>query len=175
MAKTKIVLDADVIIHFAKGEMLSLLPSIFTNYEYIILDRVYNEIHEPLKSQLDNQIRIFKNISILKFDPKGEAMKEFAYLKSETKGLGLGIGESACMVYCRYNHDVIGSSNIRDIKAYCQTHNITYLTTVDFLYHAICKQLISIEDATLFIKQVQQKDSKLPDIDFNTFVSSVQI
>lgn len=48
MAKTKIVLDADVIIHFAKGEMLSLLPSIFTNYEYIILDRVYNEIHEPL-------------------------------------------------------------------------------------------------------------------------------
>ena len=34
--KTKIVLDADVIIHFAKGNLLSLLPSIFTLYEYVI-------------------------------------------------------------------------------------------------------------------------------------------
>ena len=30
--KTKIVLDADVVIHFAKGELLSLIPSIFPDY-----------------------------------------------------------------------------------------------------------------------------------------------
>lgn len=170
MAKTKIILDADVIIHFAKGDMLSTLPQIFGDYDFVVLDTVYSEIKEPLKSQLDNQVRILKNISVLKFAPTGEAMKEFALLAKT-----LGRGESACMVYCRYNHDVIGSSNLRDITAYCKTHDITYLTTVDFLYHAIRKKLISIEDATSFIKQVKQKDSKLPDIDFNTFVSSVQI
>lgn len=107
---------------------------------------------------------------MLKFAPTGEIMREYALL---TKTLGRG--ESACMVYCRYNHDVIDSSNLRDIKAYCQTHKITYLTTVDFLYHAIQKQLMSIEDATEFIKQVKLKDSRLPDVDFTTFVSSVQI
>lgn len=164
MAKTKIVLDADVIIHFAKGDMLSMLPRIFGDYDFVVLDTVYNEIKEPLKSQLDNQV------NILKFAPTGEIMREYALL---TKTLGRG--ESACMVYCRYNHDVIGSSNLKDIKAYCQTHKITYLTTVDFLYHAIQKQLMSIEDATEFIKQVKQKDSRLPDVDFITFVSSVQI
>lgn len=170
MAKTKIVLDADVIIHFAKGDMLSMLPRIFGDYDFVVLDTVYNEIKEPLKSQLDNQVKMLQNINILKFAPTGEIMREYALL---TKTLGRG--ESACMVYCRYNHDVIGSSNLRDIKAYCQTHKITYLTTVDFLYHAICKQLMSIADATEFIKQVKQKDSRLPDVDFTTFVSSVQI
>lgn len=170
MAKTKIVLDADVIIHFAKGDMLSMLPRIFGDYDFVVLDTVYNEIKEPLKSQLDNQVSLLKNIKLLKFAPTGEIMREYALL---TKTLGRG--ESACMVYCRYNHDVIGSSNLRDIKAYCQTHKITYLTTVDFLYHAIQKQLMSIEDATEFIKQVKLKDSRLPDVDFTTFVSSVQI
>lgn len=32
MRKTKIVLDADVIIHFAKGGMLSLLPQFLKEY-----------------------------------------------------------------------------------------------------------------------------------------------
>lgn len=36
--KTKIILDADVIIHFVKAEAFSLLPDIFPEYEYVILD-----------------------------------------------------------------------------------------------------------------------------------------
>lgn len=170
MAKTKIILDADVIIHFAKGDMLSLLPTIFGDYDYVVLDSVYNEINEPLKSQLDNQILRLKNISILKFAPTGELLREFAVL---TKTLGRG--ESACMVYCRYNNDVVGSSNLKDIKNYCEMHKITYLTTIDFLYYAIRKQLISITEANSFIIQVRQKDSTLPNTDFTTFVSAAQM
>jgi hypothetical protein len=37
-AKTKIVLDADVIIHFVKAGQFSLLLDIFPEYQYIILD-----------------------------------------------------------------------------------------------------------------------------------------
>lgn len=36
--KTKIVLDADVIIHFIEANSFSLLPDIFPEYEYLILD-----------------------------------------------------------------------------------------------------------------------------------------
>ena len=43
-AKTKIVLDADVIIHFIKGGQFSLLLDIFPEYKYLILDVVYNEV-----------------------------------------------------------------------------------------------------------------------------------
>lgn len=35
---TKIVLDADVIIHFIKGGQFSLLLQIFPEYECLILD-----------------------------------------------------------------------------------------------------------------------------------------
>lgn len=46
MAKKKIqiVLDADVIIHFSKGDRLALLPTILPEYEYIVLSKVYEEI-----------------------------------------------------------------------------------------------------------------------------------
>jgi len=55
MERTKIVLDADVIIHFSKGGALSLLPKIFPEYDYIVLSIVYDEIKTVAK-QLDNQI-----------------------------------------------------------------------------------------------------------------------
>ena len=42
--KTKIVLDADVIIHFMEADRFSLLPAIFPEYEYLILDVVYHEM-----------------------------------------------------------------------------------------------------------------------------------
>jgi len=168
--RIKIILDADVIIHFAKGGHLSILPNIFSQYDFVVLSTVYNEIHEPLKSQLDNQVNLLKNISIFLFNPSGEIAREFAMLTRT-----LGRGESACMVFCRYNHDVIGSSNIKDIKDYCDKFQITYLTTIDFLYFAIKKGLMSVQEANQFVIDVRNNDSTLPFVDFNTFVSPVVI
>ena len=35
---------------------------------------------------------------------------------------------------------MLASSNLKDIKTYCNKNQITYLTTFDFLYHAVKKQ-----------------------------------
>ncbi len=166
MGKTKIVLDADVIIHFSRGEMLGILPNIFREYEFIVLDVVYKELRDPIKSQLDNQISMLKNISKATFNPKGEELKEYALLTKLR-----GRGESACLTFCRFNHDVVGSSNLKDIADYCTKHSITYLTTLDFLYHAIRKKLITTKEANAFIKQVVENGSKLPEVNMATFVS----
>lgn len=50
--KTKIVLDADVIIHFIEAGNFSLLPDIFPEYEYIVLDVVYKEVSKTLKQEI---------------------------------------------------------------------------------------------------------------------------
>jgi len=168
--KTKIILDADIIIHFSKGGWLSSLPKIFPNYEYCVLETVYEEIHYPIKNQLDNQIKFLKNITYLPFAPIGDMLKEYANLINT-----LGKGESASMVYCKYNHGVIGSSNLKDIKKYCSENQLIYLTTIDFLYFAIKKGLMSIKEADKFIYDVVKKGSKLPDIDFNTYISKIEI
>ena len=159
MEKGKIVLDADVIIHFSKGECLSLLPEIFPEYQYIVLDKVYNELRS-VAAQLDNQILFFKNMTKVPFQPTGQMLIEYAKLK-----LRFGEGESACMAYCRFTSNIIGSSNLRDIKNYCADHKITYLTTVDFLYFAWRKGLMTVEDCRKFIYDVKAKGSRLPDID----------
>ncbi|MBD5234563.1 MAG: hypothetical protein HDS65_10380 [Bacteroidales bacterium] len=168
--KTKIVLDADVIIHFIKGGCLSLLFDIFPEYSYIILDVVYSELaaNSSTKLQIDNTLNLLKNrFTKETFAPRGDSRMEYARLRSV---LRLGRGESACMVYCRDNYDVLGSSNLRDIKAYCTENQITYLTTIDFLYYAFIRKKMTAAEISAFISDVQRQGSHLPDIDILTYI-----
>ena len=54
MAKVKIVLDSDVIIHFIKAGCFSALFKILPSYEYIILSQVYDElkVHRTNKTSI---------------------------------------------------------------------------------------------------------------------------
>ena len=152
----KIIIDADVIIHFIRGDKLGILHTIFPNDLYI-LDYVFNEVFVgSLRTQVENMIR-FGFIKELEFDEEINVVREFAKLKRK-----YGVGESACMAYCRYNKDVLASSNLSDIKAYCQEHGIQYLTTMDFLYEAFCKNLLTEAECDAFITKVLSKGSKLP-------------
>ena len=162
--KTQIVLDADVVIHFAKGERLSQLPSIFPDYEYVLLETVYEEL-KSLRPQVDKQMALLKNITLLPFAPRGEMLREYAMLRSR-----FGKGESACMAYCLFTHNVIGSSNTRDIRAYCQENQITYLTTIDFLWYAWRKHLMTTDEVNAFISEVRSKGSKLREVDIEKYV-----
>lgn len=163
----KIVLDADVIIHFAKGGMLHALPSIFPEYEFVVLDIVVREVHQPTLHQLQNQMSFLKNIKEVTFGSSSEERREYARLTSE---MGLGRGESACMVYCRFNKDVVGSSNLRDITDYCDQYRITYLTTIDFLYYGIQRGVFAKADAEEFVRKVNSQGSRLPVTDFDRYV-----
>ena len=159
MERKKIVLDADVLIHFAKAGYLNVLPSILPEYEYIVLSVVYDEVRS-IQQQIDRQIEFLKNIRKVQFEPTGEMRREYAMLTSR-----FGLGESACMAYCRFTDDVIGSSNIKDIKDYCNSNDIKYLTTLDFLHYAYCRQILTKEQCDEFIKTVREKGSKLPLVD----------
>lgn len=79
------------------------------------------------------------------------------------------------MVYCRDNNDVLGSSNLRDIKQYCTENGITYLTTLDFLYYAYIRKKITKEECDAFIEEVISKDSKIPRIDISQYHCDVQV
>ena len=166
--RVKIVLDSDVIIHFHKGGLLASLPSIFPNYEYVVLPQVYEEIKvAETRKYLDNLSALMKTITLLHFNPTGKMLQEYLRLKD---GLDLGKGESACMVYCRYNQDVLGSSNLKDTVEYCKKNHITYLTTLDFLYYAIERKIISLKEANEFIATVRYKGSILPNVDMRSYV-----
>ena len=111
------MLDADVIIHFVKAERFSFLFDIFPEYQYLLLDVVYDEVtvNRGIKNQIDNTCKFLTTrIAKVKFDPKGESRREYARLRNK---LLLGKGESACMIYCRDHKDVLGSSNLKDIKS----------------------------------------------------------
>ena len=124
-------------------------------------------------SELIKQISHGIDIREELFNVSGEAKKEYFRLTA-TNGLHLGKGESACMVYCKFHNDVVGSSNTntRDITNYCNEHGITYLTTNDFLFYAIQRGLLKKEDAEEFISIVISMGSNPPIVDFDQYICS---
>ena len=173
MEKTKIVLDADVIIHFMKGECLNVLLDIFPEYEYLILDVVYLELskNKETKKYIDRHLDVFsKKIRKVTFSPIGDSQRDYFKLTRT-----LGKGECACMIYCKDNRNVLGSSNLLDIKSYCEKYQVTYLTTLDFLYYAFVKKVMTGTECNEFIQTVIEKGSKLPYVNIEKYTCEVML
>jgi len=155
--KKLILLDTDVISHFIKAGKILLLPQIF-KYQKAILDIVNKELklRKDFKQFTDN-IQNFGLIKEISFQTDKQILAEYAKLNKT-----YGKGESACMAYCKFNKDVLASSNLRDISKYCQDNGIEYVTTMDFLVEAKESGLFSEIECNEFIKEVKAKGSKLP-------------
>ncbi|WP_445454967.1 hypothetical protein [Flavobacterium sp. HNIBRBA15423] len=154
----RILLDCDVIIHFTKGGQQLLLPKIFPN-RFVILDKVKEELNKRKKSivALENFIEWTK-IEVIPFPKDVSIIKEYAKLK-----YNMGDGEAACMAVAKYTKDYIASSNLKDIKDYCDYNGIVYLTTMDILLEAYQKAILTEIQCNMFIQEVKSKDSKLID------------
>ncbi|MDN3595338.1 hypothetical protein [Zunongwangia endophytica] len=130
-----ILFDADVIIHFITGDRLLDLFNIMPN-DSVIHEKVHDELcaNRNTKKTLDN-LKSLGFFSLINFGRNYDMIREYAHITSVQLR---GAGESACMAYCRYSDDIIASSNLKDIKNYCNLHNMQFLTTFDFIglaYH----------------------------------------
>ncbi|MCK4796804.1 MAG: hypothetical protein KAT05_05440 [Spirochaetes bacterium] len=155
---TRILLDSDVIRHLIKGERLSLLCELYGSH-LILLDVVRDELFRSkhLETIIENFIK-FNKIEVREFPSTNmNILKEFALLKKR-----YGLGESACMAVAKYENDIIASSNLKDIKTYCEENSITYLTTMDILMDAIEKSALSEDECDQIIQKIKARNSKLP-------------
>ena len=108
--KKKIILDADVIIHFIKGEFLFSLPRIFSN-NFIILNKVYDEIIARKQKEILDKFLDLPTVEKVDFPDDIIYVKEYAHLMAKI-GYNLDSGESACLAYAKLNSDVVASSNL---------------------------------------------------------------
>ncbi len=85
-----------------------------------------------------------------------------------------GEGEAACMAVARYDNDIIASNNLRDIKAYCKVHQISYLTTMDILYIAYKKGIMTEANVDEFIyyNVSGANPSRIPFLSLAKFIAS---
>ena len=155
--ETKILLDADVVIHFVKAGYQLKLLSIFPG-RLIMLDQVKQELvkRKSQASSISNFLN-WSKIPVIPMPDDIQILREYASLKKLR-----GQGESACMAVARYSKKFIASSNLKDIKQYCKTHAITYFTTMDILEIAITKKIMTEIECNKFILEVRSKGSILP-------------
>ena len=168
MSKVKIILDADILIHFTKSEYFDKLASIYPGYQLAIIDELYkSEIKGDVKNYLDRYRAVFAGqIEMLEWKPDYEMTRDFSGLNER-----MGFGESMCLAYCKHHHDVIASSNITEITGYCEANGIQYITTMDFLYEAFVKKIMTEEECNEFIQNVISKGSKLPNIKITQYTA----
>lgn len=155
---TKILLDADVIRHFLFYGNPLLLSKIYPK-RLVILDLVKKELcrSKHLQQRVNNFIH-HSGVEEMAFPNQKEIVKEFASLIRELKGEG----ESACMAVAKYQRQYIASSNLKDIKTYCEAHQIVYLTTMNILADAIAMGVMTEGDCDQFIGIVKSNNQKLP-------------
>lgn len=153
----KILLDSDVVRHFLKGGKILDLPKIYPN-RLIMLDVVRDELclSTHIRNDVNNFIT-FCRIEIKDFSGDINIIREYAQLRKQ-----FGNGESACMAVAKHDKHYIASSNLADIKDYCDKNGITYLTTMDILIDGVSAGILSDKDCDKFILEVKRKRSKLP-------------
>lgn len=164
-----VLLDADVIIHLFKAGKLSILQLLFPN-RILILDIVYSELgnNRFVRNYIDNLIT-FKQAKILDFPTDNKEMfSEYSSLRNRK-----GKGESACLAVCRYQKNILASSNLADTKEYCEEYSIDYITTLDLLAIASIKGVISQTEADQGIADIKSKGSILPK-QFTTIASYIE-
>lgn len=153
--KVLVLLDADVIIHLYKADKVTLLNELYPK-RIRLLDIVLEELHNnPTMCGVIDNLITFKQVEVIDFP--FSLMNEFNALKHTVDGKG----ERACLVYCKHNHHIIASSNIKDIKPYCEKSGIAYLTTLDLFCIAIEKQIITKIEANKLIRKITSKQSYL--------------
>jgi len=161
-----ILLDADVIIHFYKANCLGVLPEFYQG-RLLVLDFVLEELlrNKTIAPHVENFLR-FRVIAEYPFPTQDQAIFKEYVLLSKTKGKG----ESACLAVCRYQNHILASSNLKDIKPYCEQHRIAYLTTMDILAIAHKKGFISLEESNEAIRAILSQGSKLPYDDLSDYL-----
>ncbi len=166
----KILIDCDVLIHLHKGAKLSLLSDLYKD-RIILLDIIKDEFtkigkHPPLFNIIITQA----GIEEIDFPTDNEEIfNEFIILNED-----FGAGESACMAYAKFNSNIIASSNLKDIRSYCEANNITYITTMDIINHAYNSNVMTLKDCDVFIAKVLDKKSKLPFKNMTLYLKSIK-
>lgn len=143
-----ILLDSDVFIHLFKADILSLLNKLYPK-RIRMLDVVKDELEK--NGVVKNHVEMF--FKLKEAEPIVFPIDLLSELKSY-KVPSIGLGEKACLIYCKHNSHIIASSNTKDIVPYCKDNLIAYLTTLDLFAVAIKRGIITEKEANQMIKKI---------------------
>lgn len=168
----RILLDADVLSHFMTSGNSRLLHRIFPNKK-IVLSIVAKEIrrHPTLRGQLA-ELLDSNELEEVKMPNSPAILLEFASL-SKSKGPG----ESACMAVARFDPSVIASNNFRDVRDYCELHQITYLSTMDMIYEGYRSGVMDLATCDYMIYQLMtlKNPARLPCTNLKEYCNKQQL
>ncbi len=174
MGKTKIVLDADVVIDFIDADHLFDLPRVLPKYDFVILDVVLDKELGKWKSTKNyilkhiEWIKTGSKLSIIPWNPDRETLQIYAELK-RTKGMG----ESACIAYCQTQNDVLASCNLRDTKVYCEENGITYVTFLDLVWYAWQNDVMNESECDKCIQDAIAAGNKILNVAISQYIPTI--
>lgn len=97
-------------------------------------------------------------------DATGDVGLEYMNLiKPSRKPSPLGRGESAVMAWVKLHGGTVASNNLRDVRRYCQTHSLPFMTIRAMVADAVInRDRLSLDDAEQFWKDMKAAGRMLP-------------
>lgn len=153
----KILFDADVLIHFSKGDSLDVLLELYPG-RISVLEQVRQELWETSAARIWLEAQfVAGTVEHIELPSVMEVLYEYAQLINR-----MGKGESACLVLAKHDDRYLASSNIRDIQKYCNKNKIGFVTTMDVICMLEDAGIWSRSDCDTFITTVKARGSRLP-------------
>jgi predicted nucleic acid-binding protein len=166
-----VILDSDFLSSFAWVRRLDILESLYSK-RMIVLEEVLEELrrvpHLASKVGLSIKNGHIRSEAMLADSP--EALQLARYLE-----LGrYGIGEASCMAYLTQHDGILGSNNLSDVKAFCNTNKKRLLTTANVLVQAHETGLIDLDEADEIWAGMLSKKQRLPASSFTEYLSAIE-
>lgn len=158
-----LILDTDVLSCFLWTGYEGLLGQLYP--KAIVLDVVEQELNKvsPLRKALESiQGSAWLDFQVI--DAISDVGLEYMNLiKPSRKPSPLGRGESAVMAWARLRGGTVASNNLRDVRNYCQTHSLPFMTIRAMVADAVInRDCLSLNDAEEFWKNMKAAGRMLP-------------
>jgi len=169
-----IFFNSDCLSAFLWVGKQNLLVQLY-QFRIILPKQVYNEISRrpSLKQKADSFITT-KNVEIRSIEagtPEEALYKKLTEYPEAGYAI-IGRGEASAISLALYQHGIVGSNNLRDVRRYIELYQIPLLTSADILTEALQKGLISEKLGNGIWKDMLDHHLYLPVDTFSAYLAS---
>lgn len=166
--KFPLVIDTETLSSFAWIKRMDILETLYSGkmstteiilvHEICVIQHIFRQVQNSIHNN---------HINIIGIEPYDKIGIEYSKLISGKYGRG----EASCMAYLKYNEGTLVSNDLKDVKYYCEKHNIDRIGTPHILYDYYQNHYMTEAEGNIIWEAKLKKKRRLP---ANTFSEVIQ-
>lgn len=152
----KVVCDTDILSSLAKADELKVLKRVFPEAEFLISDRVFDELLKSKREGFSFPQRIFDFCAVIDFEK--EEFQEYQKRRKGKNYLSLSNADIANLVIAKErNHPLISNDSVLLKKA--ESRSVLALDMFDLFRILFIREELSFSQINSILNKIEDKDN----------------